>query len=196
MTKAKANETTFLVGGDEHRAGVCDSCSSEGAVAHIGYSNGSLGSYVYHCIECITGGRTLEHYERTEFTPTLTPGAYIVLKIPSPVGAAQVTELDSEPESVVEYSKSKSNSAKSAQGADMDNAKKGTKNAGKSKKSVDAMATSVSRRFVVDKELDSGKVRFVPVTKEPEVSGSVYIMADLMPEGCKDAIITIEFKEA
>ena len=78
----------------------------------------------------------------------------------------------------------------------MEDAKKGTKNAGKSEKSADAVATSVSRQFHVDKEFDSGKVRFVPVTKEAEVSGSVYVLADLMPEGCKDAIITIEFKEA
>ena len=193
MTQTK--DKTWLVGGDEHKLGVCDSCTNKGAIAHIGYSDGSLGSYVYHCLECINAGRTLEHYEKFEFTPTLTQGARAVLKIPSPVGAAQVAELDSTPGTVVE-SKSKSNSAKSAEGADMKNAKQGTKNAGKSNKSADAVATSVSRQFVVDKEFDSGKVRFVPVTKEPEVSGSVYIMTGLMPEGCKNAIITIEFKEA
>ena len=78
----------------------------------------------------------------------------------------------------------------------MQDAKKGTKNAGKSKKAVDAVEASVSRKFHVDKEFESGKVRFVPDTKEPEVSGSVYILTELMPEGCKNAIITIEFKEA
>ena len=188
----------WFEGGDEHQVGVCDSCGCKGPVAHIGYSEGSLGSFVFHCIECINAGRTLKHYEKTEFTPTLTQGACAVLKIPSPVGAAQVAGLDSEPESVVE-SKSKSNSAKSAQGVGMKDAKKGTKNAGKSNKgfvSADVIATSVSRQFHVDKVLDSGKVRFVPVTKEAEVSGSVYVLADIMPKRCKDAIITIEFKEA
>jgi hypothetical protein len=194
MTQTK--DKTWLVGGDEHKLGVCDSCTNKGAIAHIGYSDGSLGSYVYHCIECINAGRTQEHYKKFEFTPTLTQGARAVLKIPSPVGAAQVAEVDTEAESVVDSSPAESNSAKSAVGADMKDAKKGTKNAGKSNKSADAVATSVSRQFVVDKEFDSGKVRFVPVTKEPEVSGSVYIMTDLMPEGCRNAIITIEFKEA
>jgi hypothetical protein len=194
MTQTK--DKTWLVGGDEHQMGLCDGCGDKQvAIAHVGYSDGSLGSYLYHCIPCINDGRTVEHYLATDYWPPLTQGACAVLKIPSPVGAAQVAELDSEPESVVE-SKSKSNSAKSAQGADMKNASKGTKNAGKSKKSADAVATSVSRQFHVDKVLDSGKVRFVPVTKEAEVSGSVYVLADLMPEGCKDAIITIEFKEA
>ena len=197
MTKAKAKETTWLVGGDEHRSGGCDSCSNEGSVAHIGYSEGSLGSYVYHCIVCISEGRTLEHYERTEFTPKLTPGAYAALKVTppvdaSPVGAAQVAGLDSEPEIVVEYSKSKSNS----EGAGMQDAKVGTKNAGKAKKSVyDATETGVMRRFIADKVLDSGKVRFVPEVKDPEVSGSLYVMADLMPEGCKSVLVTIEYKE-
>ena len=192
-------QKTWLVGGDEHQIGLCDGCGDKRvAIAHIGYTEGKLGSYVYHCIPCINDGRTVDHYETTSHWPNLTQGARNVLKIPSPVGAAQVTELDLESKSVVECPKSESNSAKSAQGANMKNANKGTKNAGKSEKSVDAVEaeTSVSRKFHVDKEFDSGKVRFVPDTKEPEVSGSVYILTDLMPEGCKNAIITIEFKEA
>jgi hypothetical protein len=188
-------QKSWLVGGDEHMIGVCDSCGEKAAVAHIGYTEGKLGSYVYHCVPCINDGRTLAHYEVTSHWPNLTKNALNVLGFKSPVGAAQVTELDLESKSVVE-SKGKSNSAKSAQGASMQDAKKGTKNAGKSKKAVDAVEASVSRKFHVDKEFDSGKVRFVPDTKEPEVSGSVYILTELMPEGCKNAIITIEFKEA
>jgi hypothetical protein len=191
-------QKSWLVGGDEHMIGVCDSCGEKAAVAHIGYTEGKLGSYVYHCVPCISDGRTVEHYSATSHWPYLTQAAQNVLGFGSPVGAAQVTELDLESKSVVECPKSESNSAKSAQGASMQDAKKGTKNAGKSKKSVDAVEAeaSVSRKFHVDKEFDSGKVRFVPDTKEPEVSGSVYILTDLMPEGCKNAIITIEFKEA
>ena len=195
MTQTK--DKTWVVGGDEHQMGLCDGCGDKNtAIAHVGYTDGSLGSNLYHCIPCINDGRTVAHYLATDYWPPLTRGACAVLKIPSPVGAAQVAELDTEAESVVESSPAESNSAKSAVGADMKNAKQGTKNAGKSEKSADAVATSVSRQFHVDKDFDSGKVRFVPVTKEPEVSGSVYIMTSLMPEGCRDAIITIEFKEA
>jgi hypothetical protein len=197
MTQTK--DKTWLVGGDEHKLGVCDSCTNKGAVAHIGYKDGSLGSYVYHCIECINAGRTQEHYEKFEFTPTLTQGARAVLKIPSPVGAAQVAELDSEVESVVESSPVESNSAKSAVGADMKNAKKGTLSKSKNTKPVNAVVEAptspIEGKFTRNKELPSGKIRFGVTDKDASVQGSIYIPGDLIPEGCSDIFVTIVCKE-
>jgi hypothetical protein len=178
--------------------GVCDGCGKKAAVAHIGYSEGALGSNVYHCMACMDTGRTLEHYEKFEFTPALTEGARAVLSIKSPVGAAQVTRLDTEPKSVVK-SRPVENSAKSAVGANMKNAKKVTQNVGKNTKPVNEVVevrlSPIEGTFTRNKDLPSGKIRFGVTDKDASVQGSIYIPGDLIPEGCSDIFVSITCKE-
>ena len=199
MTQTK--DKTWVVGGDEHQMGLCDGCGDTNtATAHVGYSDGSLGSNLYHCIPCINDGRTVAHYLATDYWTPLTRGACVVLKIPSPVGAAHVAKLDTEAESVVESSPAESNSAKSAVGADMNNAKKGTPSKSKNTKPVNAVVevrlSPIEGTFTRNKDLPSGKIRFGVTDKDASVQGSIYIPGDLIPEGCSDIVVSITCKEA
>jgi hypothetical protein len=61
------------------------------------------------------------------------------------------------------------------------------------------MATKTERKtltvtFIRNKETDNC-VRMGAIDKDESVFGALYVRKDAFPEGCTEAIITVEFKE-